>query len=249
MDVAPYAPKGNNSQSGDQMHDVNNTAIRFDRTDIAGATATGRAGQNHRAFTGAAWIGSVSTPAVEHTTHNGQLSGIVDVNGNQWDITPGLTCVGGGAGDFRLFPTSGDWTATSSNTSITGAAGVLSLAAETAPGDDDGVWWAEALVNSYYLAPDADGTFHPSSGFSDATLRAMTECLLPRELGTSGTQTSTNIFGGDRFGNRRLNNMLPHVGGYWGSSADAGVFSVPLTVSATTASERFGARAVRLLSA
>ena len=249
MDVAPYAPKGNNSQSGDQMRDVNNTAIRFDRTDIAGATATGRAGENHRAFTGAAWIGSVSTPAVEHTTHNGQLSGIVDVNGNQWDTTPGLTCVGGGAGDFRLFPASGDWTATSSNTSITGAAGVLSLAAESGAAADDGVWWAEALVNSYFLAPDADGTFHPSSGFSDATLRAMTECLLPRELGTSGTQTSTNIFGGDRFFNRRLNNMLPLVGGNWGGGASAGVFSVGLFSSATFAGNRFGARAVRLLSA
>jgi hypothetical protein len=70
---------------------------------------------------------------VEHTTHNGQLSGIVDVIGhNQLDTCPGLTAVGTGAGDFRLFPASADWTATSSNTSITGAAGVISLAAETA---------------------------------------------------------------------------------------------------------------------
>jgi hypothetical protein len=248
MDVAPYAPKGNNSQSGDQMRDVNNTAIRFDRTDIAGATATGRAGENHRAFTGAAWIGSVSTPAVEHTTHNGQLSGIVDVNGNQWDTTPGLTAVGTGAGDFRLFPASGDWTATSSNTSITGAAGVLSLAAETAPGDDDGVWWAASATN-VFLVPHADGTFHPSSEFSDATLRAMTECLLPRELGTSGTQTSTNIFGGDRFRYARVDNLLPLVGGGWTGDASAGVFSVILSDSATNSFITLGARAVRLLSA
>ena len=245
MDVAPYAPKGNNNNAA---ADVNKTSLRFDRTDIAGH-ASGRAGRNHRAFTGAAWIGSVLTPAVEHTTHNGQLSGIVDVNGNQWDTTPGLTCVGTGAGDFRLFPASGDWTATSSNTSITGEAGVISLVAETAPGDDDGVWWAEALVNSYFLAPDADGTFHPSSGFSDATLRAMTECLLPRELGTSGTQTSTNIFGGDRFFNRRLNNMLPRVGGGFAESATAGVFSVDLGFGANSSNFGTGARAVRLLSA
>jgi hypothetical protein len=243
MDVAPYAPKGNNSGGAD----VNKTSLQFARTDIAGATEAGWAGEGNRAFTGAAQISGAS--AVEHTTHNGQLSGIVDVNGNQWDTTPGLTAVGTGAGDFRLFPTSGDWTATSSNTSITGAAGVLSLAAESGAAADDGVWWAEALVNSYFLAPDADGTFHPSSGFSDATLRAMTECLLPRELGTSGTQTSTNIFGGDRFFNRRLNNMLPLVGGTWGFGATAGVFSVNLNNFATSAGNRFGARAVRLLSA
>jgi hypothetical protein len=243
MDVAPYAPKGNNNNGAD----INKTSLVFARTDLTGANGSGFAGRNSRAFTGAARISGAS--AVEHTTHNGQLSGIVDVNGNQWDTTPGLTCVGGGAGDFRLFPTSGDWTATSSNTSITGAAGVLSLAAETAPADDDGVWWAETLVNSYFLAPDADGTFHPSSGFSDATLRAMTECLLPRELGTSGTQTSTNIFGGDRFYNRRLNNMLPRVGGDWSDVATAGVFGVLLSAGATFTSFSIGARAVRLLSA
>jgi len=243
MDVAPYAPKGNNNNGAD----VNKSSLQFARTDLTGANGSGFAGRNSRAFTGAARISGAA--AVEHTTHNGQLSGIVDVNGNQWDTTPGLTCVGGGAGDFRLFPTSGDWTATSSNTSITGAAGVLSLAAETAPGDDDGVWWAEALVNSYFLAPDADGTFHPSSGFSDATLRAMTECLLPRELGTTGTQTSTNIFGGDRFYNRRLNNMLPVVGGGWADTAAAGVFSVILRFTSSRSFNRDGARAVRLLAA
>jgi hypothetical protein len=243
MDVAPYAPKGNNNNGAD----INKTSLVFARTDLTGANGSGFAGRNSRAFTGAARISGAS--AVEHTTHNGQLSGIVDVNGNQWDTTPGLTCVGGGAGDFRLFPTSGDWTATSSNTSITDAAGVLSLAAETASGDDDGVWWAEALVNSYFLAPHTGGTFHPSSGFSDATLRAMTECLLPRELGTSGTQTSTNIFGGDRFFNRRLNNMLPHVGGLWNLGAGAGVFSVGLFINAPGGNNFVGARAVRLLSA
>jgi hypothetical protein len=126
---------------------------------------------------------------------------------------------------------------------------VLSLAAESGAAADDGVWWAEALVNSYFLVPHADGTFHPSSEFSDATLRAMTECLLPRELGTSGTQTSTNIFGGDRFYNRRLNNMLPLVGGSWTDGAIAGVFSVSLSNSATNDFLTIGARAVRLLSA
>jgi hypothetical protein len=110
------------------------------------------------------------------------------------------------------------------------------------------VWWAASATN-VFLVPHADGTFHPSSGFSDATLRAMTECLLPRELGTSGTQTSTNIFGGDRFRYARVNNLLPRVGGGWSVGADAGVFSVALFSSATDTADFGGARAVRLLSA
>jgi hypothetical protein len=242
MDVAPYAPKGNNSGGAD----VNKTSLQFARTDIAGAAGSGWAGEGNRAFTGAARISGAS--AVEHTTHNGQLSGIVDIQGNQFDAAPGLTAVGTGAGGFRLFPTSGDWTATSSNTSITGEAGVISLAAETAPGDDDGVWWAAAAVNNFLVA-HAGGTFHPSSGFSDATLRAMTESMLPRKLGTALTQTGTNIFGGDRFRSARVNTLLPRVGGDWSTAANSGVFEVALDTFATLDFFIIGARAVRLLSA
>jgi hypothetical protein len=156
--------------------------------------------------------------------------------------------VGTGAGDFRLFPASADWTATSSNTSITGAAGVISLAAETAPGDDDGVWWAAAGANNFLVA-HSGGTFHPSSSFSNATRQAMTETLLPRQLGTSGTQTGTNIFGGDRFLSARGNNMVLRVGGGWDGVATSGVFGVRLDADATSTDNRIGARAVRLLSA
>jgi hypothetical protein len=243
MDVAPYAPKGNNNNAG---ADVNKTSLVFARTDLTGHNGSGFAGRNSRAFTGAALISGAA--AVEHTTHNGQLSGIVDIQGNQFDAAPGLTAVGTGAGDFRLFPASGDWTATSSNTSITDAAGVLSLAAESGAAADDGVWWAAGGVSNFLVA-HAGGTFHPSSGFSDATLRAMTECMLPRELGTALTQTGTNIFGGDRFFSARVNNLLPLVGGAWNDAASSGVFGVALTTVATDTFSGFGARAVRLLSA
>jgi hypothetical protein len=246
MDVVPYAPKGNNSGGAD----TNKTSLQFARTDLlhsGSINASGYAGRGNRAFTGAGRISSVS--AVEHTTHNGQLSGIVDIGHNQFDTCPGLTTVGTGAGDFRLFPASADWTATSSNTSITGDAGVISLAAETPPGDDDGVWWDAAATNVFLVAHE-DGTFHPSSAFADATLQAMTECILPRELGTSATQTGTNIYGGDRFRYARVNNLLPLVGGSWVFGAGAGVFSVILSDNASSGSGfNFGARAVRLLSA
>jgi hypothetical protein len=77
----------------------------------------------------------------------------------------------------------------------------------------------------------------------------MTETLLPRELGTSGSQTGTNIFGGDRFFSARVNNLLPPVGGAWVDAAGSGVFGVVLSSSAAGTSGSFGARAVRLLSA
>ena len=241
MDVAPYAPKGNNNSGAD----VNKSSLTFARTDLTGHTS-GYAGRSARAFTGAALISGA--PATEHTTHNGQLSGIVDVQGNQYEIAPGLTNSGAGNANFKMFPSSANWTNSTGNASITGATGVISLAAESSAGADDGIWFGAAGWS--YLVAHSGGTFHPSTGWSSATKRAMSECLIPRELGTSGTQTSTNIFGGDGVYRSSPNDLLPFVGGNWGNTADAGVFCVYLgdTASGTPYNNR-GARAVRLLSA
>jgi hypothetical protein len=245
MDVAPYAPKGNNAQSGNEMRDVNKTALRFDRTDVAGATATGRAGENHRAFNGAAWIGSVSTPAVAETTHNGQLSGVVDLNGNQWECAPGLTNTGGNNAGYRMLADSVDWATISSNANILSAS-TVSLIANVS---DNGVWWTDA--NAFiYMIPAVGGTYHPVSSWSgEATRQAMTECLLPRESGTSTTQTSTNHFGGDGLFRRHVNDLLPLAGGSWFNGASAGVFAVSLSVNSGNSFSDNGARCLRLLSA
>jgi hypothetical protein len=244
MDVAPYAPKGNNNNN---CADVNKTSLRFDRTDITGNVNSGRAGENHRAFTGAAWIGSVSTPALADTTHNGQLSGIVDLNGNHWECAPGLTNIGGNNAGYRMLADSVGWNTINSNANISSAS-TVSLIANVS---DNGVWWTDA--NTWiYMIPAVGGTYHPASSWSgEATRQAMTECLLPRESGTSTTQTSTNHFGGDGLFRRHLNDLLPLAGGHWGAGAAAGMFTVFLsTTSGTSGGFVFsGARCLRLLSA
>ena len=241
MDVLPYAPKGNNNSN---CADVNQSVLRFDRTDVAG-NVSGRAGENHRAFTGAAWIGSVSTPSVERTTHNGQLSGIVDLNGNQWECAPGLTNTGGTNAGYRMIADSVDWGSISSNANILSSA-TVSLIADVS---DNGVWWTDASA-WIYMIPAIGGTYHPVGSWSGETTRqAMTECLLPREAGTSVTQTSTNHFGGDGLYRRHLNDVLPLVGGGWNTGAVAGVFTVFLGNTSGSGNRVFGARSLRLLSA
>ncbi len=239
MDVAPYAPKGNNNSG----FDVNKTSLVFSRTDVGG-NSSGWAGESARAFTGAARIGNLS--AVEHTTHNGQLCGIVDVNGNQWDITPGLTNVGGVNTGYKVFSDLDDYTTVSSNSDITGAANVISLAADVS---DDGVWWGDD--NAWiYLVPDVGGTYHPSSTWAaNATRKAMAECGLPREDGTSTSQTSTNIFGGDGLYRRHRSDLLPRVGGNWFNGALAGSFAVNLDDGSGYAFQVVGLRSARFLSA
>jgi hypothetical protein len=77
----------------------------------------------------------------------------------------------------------------------------------------------------------------------------MSELGLPRELGTSLTQTSTNIFGGDGLFRKHTNDLLPRAGGDWVIGAPAGVFAVTLNVNSGNFSVSLGARAVRLLAA
>lgn len=241
MDTAPYAPKGNNSNGSD----VNHATLSFVRTDIAGHNGSGFAGQNSRAFTGAAVISG--SPAMENTTHNGQLSGIADVNGNQWDVVPGLTNVDDTAAGYRLFPESADWAATAGNSDITGAAGVIALAAESTPSADDGIWWTDANAWAY-LIEHSGGTFHPTSA-ATATQRAITDCMLARELGTTGSSVSTNHYGGDGLYRRHRSDLLPFAGGNWANGAFAGVFAVNLNFVGGGTNGRIGGRASRLLSA
>jgi len=237
MDTAPYAPKGNNNAGSD----INKTSLAFSRTDVGG-NASGWAGESFRAFAGAARIGTLS--ATEHTTHNGQLCGIVDVNGNQWDITPGLTNNTGTNAGYKAFSDLDDYTTVSSNTGITGAANVISLAVNAA---DDGVWWTAA--NAYtYLVPNAGGTYHPSSTWAaNTTRKVMAEFGLPREAGTSLTQSSTNIFGGDGLFRSHVDNLLPRVGGVWNNGSVAGPFTVSLSSVLSSSNQGDGARGVRFL--
>jgi hypothetical protein len=239
MDMAPYAPKGNNNIGAD----VNKTSLVFSRTDVGGANVvSGFSGESARAFTGAARIGTMS--AIEQTTHNGQLCGIVDVNGNQWDVTPGLTNNTGTNSGYKAFSDLDDYTAVSSNSGITGAANVISLAVNSS---DNGVWWTEA--NAYtYLVPNAGGTYHPSSTWAaNATRKAMAELGLPREAGTSLTQTSTNILGGDGLFRAHTNNLLPVCGGTWSDGSTAGPLSVGLNPSEASTGQFVGVRGVRFL--
>jgi hypothetical protein len=245
MDVAPYAPKGNNNSN---CTDVNKTSLRFDRTDIAGNVSSGRAGENQRAFTGAAWIGSVSTPALADTTHNGQLSGIVDLNGNHWECAPGLTNTGVTNAGYRVLADSVDWNTISSNANILSAS-TVNLIADANATNDNGVWWTDA--NAWiYMIPAIGGTYFPSGTWpGNPTRQAMAECLLPRSSGTSLTQTGTNHFGGDGLYRRHLSGLLPFVGGAWNLTANAGVFTVALFTDSGNSSNAVGCRGLRLLSA
>lgn len=78
--VAPYAPKGNNNYGAD----YNDSACTFAAcTDAYWGAKTG---SMEARKTGGANV-------FAKTTHNGQNSGICDINGNQWMFLMGITCI------------------------------------------------------------------------------------------------------------------------------------------------------------
>lgn len=251
MDVAPYAPKGNNNSGADS----NKITLQFARADILGSTSLstgGFAGEVGKSYTGAASISSI--PAVEHTTHNGQLSGVVDVNGNQLEIVPGLTNINGSVSGYKMWPDSLSWNLVVSNENITASGETL-----IANTDDNGIWWTgpsvfDAMV---FLVSNSNGTFHPNTSWiNQPTRKMMTECGIPRELATSTTQTGTNIFGGDGFFRAHKTSVIPGTGGVYNGAAGglrAGVFLRIFTNETTLqpfnySSRPFGCRAIRLLA-
>lgn len=75
MSTSPYFPKGNNNNA---LKDANDTSVTF--------TSAGNASYPSCALNG-------SGVPFEKTTHNGQLSGIADMNGNMYKILIGLTFI------------------------------------------------------------------------------------------------------------------------------------------------------------
>jgi len=78
-DVLPYAPKGNNKAG--VLSDYNDTAVVFSNPTDGYWNGTLEAALNG------------SGVPFAKTTHNGCPNGVADVNGNQYEILPGLTAV------------------------------------------------------------------------------------------------------------------------------------------------------------
>lgn len=66
-------PKGNN----DTLKDVNDSSVTFDSAEVTGFAYLAKTG---------------SGAPFAKTTHNGEVSGIADVNGNYWQVLIGTTC-------------------------------------------------------------------------------------------------------------------------------------------------------------
>ncbi len=196
--VGANFPKGNNSNSAERR-DVNDTSVTWTSTgyDFCGLT------------------GSASTFA--KSTHNGQSSGIADLNGNVWEITPGFTSNGS---VFYILKES------ASIAAVTGGA--------TEPSD---LWSAAGYADLH----DALGATYESAIARSAVTRyasasqafsAATDGVAWAFAGMGGMLASgasaggTAEFGNDGFWDYRPSAMCPLSGGLWNLGAYAGVWTL-----------------------
>jgi hypothetical protein len=215
-------PKGCNNNA---LGDVNDATLAF----VSDGYST------------AAKTGSANFPA--RTAHNGQLCGVMDLNGCMWEITPGLTMDSSdpAVGKFYVLKTSANMASvTGGNTLATDLWGATGLAALY---DDLGV------MNSFtgYAVNFSDRTL---------TMGSASQVLSAATSGTAWQMTAAGVplvtGGSNQFGNDILYDystadMCPVSGGNWGHSSGAGVWTLDWANSRGASSGDVGFRSALYL--
>ncbi len=189
-------PKGNNNNA---LGDSNDAAIAYVSDGYSNAGKTG----------------SANLPA--RTAHNGQLSGVMDLNGNMWEIQLGLTS--DGSSFFLLKPDADVSTITSGNTLATDAWGATGLAALY---DNIGATYEALQATSSVKTFGAAGQVLSSA--TSGTAWAAAGAGIPLSTGTGGS----NQFGNDGLWDYRPNELCVVSGGDWSSGSNSGVWALPL---------------------
>jgi hypothetical protein len=148
------------------------------------------------------------------TTHNGQNSGVCDLNGNMWEITPGLTS--NGTNYYVLKTTTAMKNLTGGNTLATDLWGATGIAA------------LYDSLGATYEAATASSTNKPY-GSAAQVLSAATSGLAWQWAGLgqplAGGVGGSNQYGSDGFWDYRPNELCALSGGDWGQAAVAGVWA------------------------
>ena len=198
-------PKGNNNNA---LGDAQDSSIRYEY-------------DGNGTYTGCGKTGSANFFA--RTTHNGQNSGVADLNGIVWEFSPGITS--DGTNLYILNTSVAMKTLTGGNTLATDAFGATGIAANyTSLGDvyqsftKANGWVNVGNVAAQVISASTSGNDWNAAGFG-----------VPLTGGTGGT----NSFGNDGIYQPSSwpNEMAPISGGAWSNSSLAGVWSLLLGYS------------------
>lgn len=213
-------PKGCNNNA---LGDANDAAILY-------------VGDGNGTYAGCGKTGSANLFA--RTTHNGQNSGVADLNGNIWEITPGLTS--NGTNLYILKTTAQMKSVTAGNTLATDLWGATGIAALY---DDLGIAYGA------WRETGADRTAY--YGSSGQVFDAATSGNGWNWAGAGGMLATgdggTNAFGSDGFWDYKPNELCPISGGSWTSGSGAGVWALNLGAVRSNSGSGEGFRAALYL--
>lgn len=187
-------------------------------------------------YSNAAKTGSANLFA--RTAHNGQACGVTDLNGNMWEITPGIATDDAGTTYYILKKSAQMKNVTGGNALATDLWGATGLAALY---DSLGATYAAALASStlkyYGAATQVLSEAVSGNAWNWAGAGA------PLAAGVGGS----NPFGSDGFWDYRPAAMCPISGGSWSYSSSAGVWALHLSNVRGTSSNYVGFRAALYL--
>lgn len=214
-------PKGNNNNA---LGDAQDAAILY----VADGNGT---------YPGCGKTGSANLFA--RTTHNGQNSGIADLNGLVWEFSPGLTS--DGTNLYALNTSVSMKSLTGGNTLATDAFGATGLAANyTSIG---ATYQSLTKTNGWLLT--GNSTAQVLSAATSGNDWFLTGFGVPITGGTGGS----NAFGNDGVYQPAAwsNELAPFSGGGWVDSSIAGVWSLGLANARTYSSAYVGFRSALYL--
>ena len=208
-------PKGCNNNA---LGDVNDGDIRYLSDGYSNCGKTGSANLFAR------------------TTHNGQNSGVADLNGDLWEVTPGLTSDGSALYALKTTARMRDVTGGSgAATDLWGAAGITAL--YDSLGATHESLTASNSAKYYGAAAQVLSAATSGAGWVGAGLG------VPLQGGVGGT----NAFGGDGLWDYKPGEMCPISGGYWGDGSMAGAWALNLANVRATSNGSVGFRAALYL--
>lgn len=207
-------PKGNNNNA---FGDFNDNTVGYTS---AGLSKLGRTG---------------SAVPFAKTTHNGQLCGIADLNGNAHEVAIGITHLSGAF--YALKTTTKASLLTSGNTLSSDAWGVTGIAENyQSLGTSNGA--LTGVTRSLYIGNGSQQVF--SNQLTGLEWQA--SCAgLPLAAGVS--ISGSDLFGRDQFYDYRTDNLCPMSGGDWSYKASSGVWCTYLTNGYSSSSNNIGVRA------
>jgi hypothetical protein len=222
-------PKGCNNNA---LGDVDDATLSF--------TTAGDSGNANKPLTG-------SASDLAKTAHNGQLSGVVDINGAMWEVALGITAPGTSATSTT------DVTTDPTGYILKESVAFSSLTAGWNTGTD--AWGNTTHINGLYdsFANYYWWTATTATKFGNGTNQVFSESTSGIDwlkaaggvaVDSNGMSAGgTNLFGVDSNFASRRHNMFPFVGGDWLSSAGAGVFARGWVVSRSDSDSAGGFRA------